>query len=51
MTMTTNRARDERVKTQLEGLGWKVVEIWECQTKPDDLRELAKRLISIPKTV
>jgi DNA mismatch endonuclease (patch repair protein) len=28
-----NRTRDERVKAQLEGLGWMVVEIWECETK------------------
>jgi DNA mismatch endonuclease (patch repair protein) len=43
-----NRARDERVKAKLEGLGWKVIEVWECQPKPEDLRQLARRLDSMP---
>jgi DNA mismatch endonuclease (patch repair protein) len=44
-----NRARDERVRAQLEGLGWTVIEVWECQTKADPLRELAGRIKGMPK--
>jgi DNA mismatch endonuclease, patch repair protein len=32
----TNVARDERVKGELERLGWHVVVIWECQTAEFD---------------
>jgi len=35
-----NRLRDCRVKTALEHAGWRVFEIWECRTKPEDLRKL-----------
>ena len=28
-----NRARDERNQTKLRKLGWKVMVVWECQTK------------------
>jgi DNA mismatch endonuclease, patch repair protein len=43
-----NRARDERVRAQLEGLGWRVVEVWECQTKHEELRALARRIMAMP---
>ena len=39
----TNRARDERVRKALEGLGWRVVVIWECEAKSDQLRDILKR--------
>lgn len=42
-----NRARDERVKKALEDQGWRVVEVWECETKPDDLRSLAETIKAI----
>jgi DNA mismatch endonuclease (patch repair protein) len=42
------RARDERVKVELEGLGWTVVEVWECQTKVDQLQKLAERIKAMP---
>ncbi|WP_342740902.1 very short patch repair endonuclease [Bradyrhizobium sp. B117] len=42
-----NRARDDRNKAALEKLGWKVVEIWECQIKDDELRAVAKRIKAI----
>jgi DNA mismatch endonuclease (patch repair protein) len=42
-----NRARDERVKAELEELGWNVIEIWECQIKDDELRGIAKRIKAI----
>jgi len=35
-----NRERDERVKATLEGRGWRVIEVWECETKPEHLRWL-----------
>lgn len=43
-----NRARDERVKAELERLGWTVVEIWECQIAADSLREIAQRIKGMP---
>lgn len=42
-----NRARDERNKAALEGLGWTVIEVWECGVKPDALRDLARRIRKI----
>jgi DNA mismatch endonuclease (patch repair protein) len=35
-----NRERDERVKATLESQGWRVIEVWECETKPEQLRGL-----------
>lgn len=33
-----NATRDERVEAELVAAGWKVLVVWECQTKkPDDL--------------
>ncbi len=37
-----NVERDTRVKTQLEDMGWKVVVVWECETR--DRLALATRL-------
>lgn len=37
-----NVERDVRVAQELEGMGWKVVVVWSCETK--DLSELSKRL-------
>lgn len=28
-----NRRRDERIKRQLQRLGWRVLTVWECQLK------------------
>lgn len=39
-----NRLRDEKTRSALEARGWTVVEVWECQIKPDDLRQLVARL-------
>jgi DNA mismatch endonuclease (patch repair protein) len=39
-----NRLRDERVKIELERQGWRVIEVWECQTKPGDLRKLVNQI-------
>lgn len=42
-----NRMRDEETRSELEARGWTVVEVWECETKPDDLRRLIARLQTI----
>ena len=44
-----NRARDGRNKAALEALGWKVIEVWECETKPEALSALARRIQKMPK--
>jgi DNA mismatch endonuclease (patch repair protein) len=50
-----NAARDERVARELVTAGWKVIVIWECQTKkPDELtvallQDLATLGISSPR--
>lgn len=40
--LDTNRKRDERNLTLLAGLGWIVLEIWECQTS--NRQELQARI-------
>jgi DNA mismatch endonuclease, patch repair protein len=41
-----NVARDRRVRRELEGMGWRVAIIWECETaNPDSLREELKELL------
>ena len=37
-----NRERDAEVKRRLEDLGWKVVVIWECETK---VAQLVERMV------
>lgn len=39
-----NRARDERIRVELEKLGWAVIEVWECQTKSGQLAQLADKV-------
>lgn len=39
-----NVARDRRNRKELEGLGWTVLTVWECETR--DLETLAARLQS-----
>lgn len=43
-----NRARDQRVREQLQGLGWTVIEVWECQTKAAPLKQLAQLIKDMP---
>ena len=45
-----NRVRDENVRAGLEGLGWAVLEVWECQTKSTDLEQFTKLVRAIVKT-
>jgi DNA mismatch endonuclease (patch repair protein) len=42
-----NRLRDEKTRSTLEKRGWTVIEVWECETKPDHLRHLVARLQKI----
>jgi DNA mismatch endonuclease, patch repair protein len=42
--LESNRARDLRVRADLEAQGWVVIEVWECRTRPEHLRALALRL-------
>jgi DNA mismatch endonuclease, patch repair protein len=39
----SNVARDRRNKTALRALGWRVLVIWECETK--DLERVERRLV------
>lgn len=39
-----NRLRDEKNRSALEAEGWIVIEVWECETKPDHLLRLIARL-------
>lgn len=39
-----NMARDRRANRKLRALGWRVITVWECQTKPMKRESLAKRL-------
>ena len=39
-----NRERDEEVRRELEGEGWQVVVIWECELKGARLEETRERL-------
>ena len=34
--LSKNKIRDKKVKSHLENLGWKVIIIWECQTKDSE---------------
>jgi DNA mismatch endonuclease (patch repair protein) len=38
-----NVERDRRVRTQLAELGWRVVEVWECETRRVETLELRLR--------
>ncbi len=42
-----NRVRDEKVRAELEDRGWTVIEVWECQTKPSQLEQLAEMVRDI----
>ena len=40
-----NKARDIRTRRKLRCLGWDVMVVWECQTKPARLDKLADRIV------
>lgn len=39
---TKNKARDQKKRTELKKLGWKVVTIWECRLKKSMIRQADK---------
>ena len=39
-----NRARDARSIKALRSVGWRVLTVWECATRPDRLLALSERL-------
>ena len=39
-----NKARDARVRAELQELGWTVIDIWECELKKDRIDETRERL-------
>ena len=46
---TQNTARDDRNAKALRDLGWRVLTIWECETrKDDDIRRLLAGLLNAP---
>ena len=50
--ITTNIERDERKYQELVALGWRVLTVWECQTRSkcrdNELGQLVKTLSEIP---
>ena len=42
-----NKARDERVRSELEAAGWKVIVIWECELKKDKLPNTQEYLYGV----
>jgi DNA mismatch endonuclease (patch repair protein) len=45
----TNTARDSRVALELETLGWRVIVIWECETKdPETLSRILREQVAGP---
>ena len=44
-TRQGNVDRDERHKLALEALGWRVITVWECETR--DMPTLEKRLLAL----
>lgn len=42
--LKANRDRDIRVKSELERLGWNVLEIWECEIDTDHLARLVRAI-------
>lgn len=45
-----NRKRDVLVRTNLEGLGWEVVELWECQLNKRELAQFLKWFSALIKS-
>jgi DNA mismatch endonuclease, patch repair protein len=43
--LKANRDRDIRTKSELETLGWTVLEIWECEIDADHLARLVRTII------
>ncbi len=44
---TKTRERDQRINDILNNLGWKVLEVWECETSREDLADMLKKFLEI----
>jgi len=46
--LSANCVRDERQRTELEAAGWRVIDVWECETRSSDLLAsvLAERMLA-----
>jgi DNA mismatch endonuclease (patch repair protein) len=44
--LDTNMLRDRQVRASLQGLGWKVLVIWECQVRSRSLADRLKRFLA-----
>lgn len=40
------RRRDKNARKELKALGWKVIEVWECEIKPRKLESRIEQLIT-----
>lgn len=40
-----NRERDKIVHSQLKNMGWRIIDIWDCQLKPSKRDDTLKRLL------
>ena len=45
--LNRNIERDKRNRLALEQLGWKVLDIWECEIKQNNIQSLIKRITAI----
>lgn len=45
-----NKARDARAMAELELLGWRVLAVWECETKSGDLLSRLTNFLGEPRT-
>jgi len=42
----TNRARDRRNRDALDGQGWKILELWECDIKAGRVEQKLRRFMA-----
>jgi len=40
-----NKARDTRNRRALRRLGWEVLVVWGCQTRPEKIEKLTRRIV------
>ncbi|MDP9916731.1 DNA mismatch endonuclease (patch repair protein) [Variovorax boronicumulans] len=45
LKISANRERDRRKESDLEEQGWRVLTVWECETKPANLRLSVEALV------
>lgn len=47
--LNSNVARDKKIHTQLEGSGWKVILVWECEIESDLQRAIRSVTFEVDK--